>query len=241
VLTLPPSVRITSRSARWDMRRGHDGLAAIVHGAVGKLDLYGGHLFVFPGAAPTAARSCSGIGGASSSATSASNRGDSRLPRVPTDATSVAIDATELGHAARRNRCRGGEAASQMGADEARGGLAGVEISGSFRLLAGPLQKRDRQDRRGMIKHDRWSRRATTTTVAGRLAPRTSKRSSKRAPPSWRRWGRQEGRHGAADPGAEEREAAGDRSRGPQAAAGRPRSDAGDQTQERRAPRHPPW
>ena len=48
MLTLPPSVRIYLAAAPVDMRRGHDGLAAIVCNQW-KLDLYGGHLFVFVG------------------------------------------------------------------------------------------------------------------------------------------------------------------------------------------------
>ena len=47
-MTLPPSVRIYLAVGQVDMRRGHDGLAAIVHGQW-KLDLYAGHLFVFLG------------------------------------------------------------------------------------------------------------------------------------------------------------------------------------------------
>lgn len=48
MLTLPPSVRIYLAVGQVDMRRGHDGLAAIVRGQW-KVDLYGGHLFVFLG------------------------------------------------------------------------------------------------------------------------------------------------------------------------------------------------
>lgn len=72
MLTLPPSVRIYLAVGQVDMRRGHDGLAAIVHGQW-KLDLYGGHLFVFLG------------------------RRRDRCKILFTDgATSVAIDAHEL-------------------------------------------------------------------------------------------------------------------------------------------------
>ena len=48
MLTLPPSVRIYLAATLVDMRRGHDGLCAIVRNQW-KMDLYGGHLFVFVG------------------------------------------------------------------------------------------------------------------------------------------------------------------------------------------------
>ncbi len=48
MLTLPPSVRIYLASEPVDMRRGHDGLAAIVQ-SQWAVDLYEGHLFVFVG------------------------------------------------------------------------------------------------------------------------------------------------------------------------------------------------
>ena len=48
MLTLPPSVRIYMAVEPVDLRRGHDGLAAIVRTQWG-LDDYAGHLFVFLG------------------------------------------------------------------------------------------------------------------------------------------------------------------------------------------------
>ena len=48
MLTLPPSVRIYLAAEPVDMRRGHDGLAAIVRNQW-KLDLFGGHPFAFIG------------------------------------------------------------------------------------------------------------------------------------------------------------------------------------------------
>lgn len=48
MLTLPPSVRIYVAAEPVDMRRGHDGLAAIVRGQW-QLELFDGHLFVFLG------------------------------------------------------------------------------------------------------------------------------------------------------------------------------------------------
>lgn len=48
MLTLPPSVRVYLASAPVDLRRGHDGLVAIVRG-VWQLNPFDGHLFVFVG------------------------------------------------------------------------------------------------------------------------------------------------------------------------------------------------
>jgi len=46
MLTLPGSVRIYLSTAPTDMRKGHDGLRALVEGVLGA-DVYSGHLFVF--------------------------------------------------------------------------------------------------------------------------------------------------------------------------------------------------
>jgi len=48
MLTLPPSVRVWLAASPVDLRRGHDGLAALVRAQWGDA-LYGGHLFVFVG------------------------------------------------------------------------------------------------------------------------------------------------------------------------------------------------
>lgn len=48
MLTLPPSVRIYLTTQAVDLRRGHDGLAAVVLRQWGEA-LYEGHLFVFLG------------------------------------------------------------------------------------------------------------------------------------------------------------------------------------------------
>ena len=46
MLTLPRSVRIYLATAPADMRKGHDGLCALVKQDLGR-DVYSGHLFVF--------------------------------------------------------------------------------------------------------------------------------------------------------------------------------------------------
>ena len=48
MLTLPPSVRVYLSTEAVDLRRGHDGLAALVRRHWGEV-LYEGHLFVFLG------------------------------------------------------------------------------------------------------------------------------------------------------------------------------------------------
>jgi transposase len=48
MLTLPPSVKLWIAAEPVDMRRGHDGLAAVVRNEW-KRDLFGGHLFIFVG------------------------------------------------------------------------------------------------------------------------------------------------------------------------------------------------
>jgi transposase len=95
VLTLPPSVRIYLAIGQVDMRRGHDGLAAIVH-SQWKLDLYAGHLFVFLGRKADRCKILFWDRGGFVLYYKRLERGRFRLPRVPADATSVAIDATEL-------------------------------------------------------------------------------------------------------------------------------------------------
>ena len=48
MLTLPSSVRVYLAAAPVDLRRGHDGLVALVRGTW-KLNPFDGHLFVFLG------------------------------------------------------------------------------------------------------------------------------------------------------------------------------------------------
>jgi len=48
MLTLPPSAKVYLATEPVDLRRGHDGLCALVRGALG-LDPYAGHFFVFVG------------------------------------------------------------------------------------------------------------------------------------------------------------------------------------------------
>ena len=81
MLTLPPSVRIYLAVEPVDLRRGHDGLGAIVRGQWGE-NLFAGHLFVFLGRRRDRCKILFW------------DRGG--LPRVTTDGRSIEMDATEL-------------------------------------------------------------------------------------------------------------------------------------------------
>ena len=95
MLTLPPSVRIYLAVGQVDMRRGHDGLAAIVRGQW-KVDLYGGHLFVFLGRRADRCKILFWDRGGFVLYYKRLERGRFRLPAISSEATSVAVDATEL-------------------------------------------------------------------------------------------------------------------------------------------------
>jgi len=95
VLTLPPSVRIYLATARVDMRRGHDGLAALIRNQW-KLDLFGGHLFAFIGRRADRCKILFFDRGGLVLYYKRLERGKFRLPQVTPGATSVTLDATEL-------------------------------------------------------------------------------------------------------------------------------------------------
>jgi len=95
VLTLPPSVRIYLATGKVDLRRGHDGLGAIVRNQW-KVDLYGGHLFVFVGRRGDRCKILFWDRGGFVLYYKRLERGRFRVPKVAADASSVRIDATEL-------------------------------------------------------------------------------------------------------------------------------------------------
>jgi transposase len=95
LLTLPPSVHIYLAVGQVDMRRGHDGLAAIVR-AQWKVDLYAGHLFVFVGRRADRCKILFWDRGGFVVYYKRLERGRFRLPAVSTDAKTVTLDATEL-------------------------------------------------------------------------------------------------------------------------------------------------
>lgn len=95
MLTLPPSVRIYLAVGRVDMRRGHDGLVAVVRNQW-KLDPYIGHLFVFVGRRADRCKILFWSNGGFVLYYKRLERGCFRVPQVATDANTITIDATEL-------------------------------------------------------------------------------------------------------------------------------------------------
>jgi len=95
MLTLPPSVRIYLASALVDMRRGHDGLSALVRNHW-DVDIYGGHLFVFVGRRADRCKILFWDRGGFVLYYKRLERGRFRLPQIPAGASSVSMDATEL-------------------------------------------------------------------------------------------------------------------------------------------------
>jgi len=97
MLTLPPSVRIWVAAEPVDMRRGHDGLAAIVRNEW-KRALYDGHLFVFVGKRKDRCKILFWDRGGFVLYYKRLERGRFRLPGVgqEQDATHVEMDSTQL-------------------------------------------------------------------------------------------------------------------------------------------------
>lgn len=95
MLTLPPSVRIYLAVGTVDMRRGHDGLAAIVR-SQWKLDLFGGHLFVFVGRRADRCKILFFDRGGFVLYYKRLERGRFKLPAVTTNDAAVTMDATSL-------------------------------------------------------------------------------------------------------------------------------------------------
>lgn len=95
MLTLPPSVRIYLASEAVDMRRGHDGLAAIVQ-SQWALDLYEGHLFVFVGRRSDRVKILFWDRGGFVLYYKRLERGRFRLPKIGPGEKSVSLAAAEL-------------------------------------------------------------------------------------------------------------------------------------------------
>jgi transposase len=95
MLTLPPSVRIYLAATPVDMRRGHDGLCAIVRNQW-KLDLFAGHLFVFVGRRGDRCKILFWDRGGFVLYYKRLEKGRFRVPHVPANAASIVVDATEL-------------------------------------------------------------------------------------------------------------------------------------------------
>jgi len=95
MLTLPPSVRIFLSVDKVDMRRGHDGLVAVVRNQW-KLDPYAGHLFVFVGRRSDRCKILFWDRDGFVLYYKRLERGRFRVPRVQAGQGSVTMDATEL-------------------------------------------------------------------------------------------------------------------------------------------------
>ena len=95
VLTLPGSVRIYLAVDPVDLRRGHDGLSAIVQGQWGA-DLFEGHLFVFFGRRRDRCKILFWDRGGLVLYYKRLEQGRFRMPKLAADGRSVQIDATEL-------------------------------------------------------------------------------------------------------------------------------------------------
>ena len=91
---LPPSVRIYLATDATDMRKGHDGLAALVT-ARGQ-DVYSGHLFVFLSRRRDRVKLLWFDAGGFVLWYKRLEQGRFRMPRVPPDAAAVALDAGQL-------------------------------------------------------------------------------------------------------------------------------------------------
>jgi transposase len=94
-MLLPPSVRIYLATEPVDLRRGHDGLAALVR-AQGLGALYGGHLFVFVGRRRDRCKILFWDRGGFVLYYKRLERGRFQLPRVDSDTRAVEMDGTQL-------------------------------------------------------------------------------------------------------------------------------------------------
>ena len=95
MLTLPPSVQIWLAREPVDLRKGFDGLGAIVRNKWEK-DLFAGHLFVFLGKRMDRCKVLLWDRGGMAIYYKRLERGRFRVPKLALDATHVSIDATQL-------------------------------------------------------------------------------------------------------------------------------------------------
>ena len=95
MLTLPPSVRIYLAVEPIDLRRGHDGLSAVVRGQW-RMDLFAGHLFVFLGRRRDRCKILFWDRGGLVLYYKRLEKGRFQMPRVTTDGLAVEMDATAL-------------------------------------------------------------------------------------------------------------------------------------------------
>lgn len=94
-MTLPASVRVWLAVEPVDLRRGHDGLSALVRARWGDA-LYGGHLFVFVGRRLDRCKVLFWDRGGFVLIYKRLERGRFRLPKIAADAREVEMDGTAL-------------------------------------------------------------------------------------------------------------------------------------------------
>jgi transposase len=95
VLTLAAGVKVFFATEPVDLRRGHDGLCALVRNVLA-LDPFAGHLFVFVGRRSDRIKVLFWDRGGFVVYYKRLARGRFRIPRVPDGADRVVLDATEL-------------------------------------------------------------------------------------------------------------------------------------------------
>jgi transposase len=95
MLTLSPAVKIYLSTAPTDMRKGHDGLRAIVEQHLGE-DVYSGHLFVFVSRRRDRVKILAWDRGGFVLWYKRLEQGRFKMPRVDLDQRSVHIDAGQL-------------------------------------------------------------------------------------------------------------------------------------------------
>jgi transposase len=95
MLTVAPGTKVFLATGRVDLRRGHDGLCALVRSLL-SLDPYSGHLFVFTGRRGDRLKILYWDRGGFVLYYKRLAKGQFRLPRVPEGADRVVLDSTEL-------------------------------------------------------------------------------------------------------------------------------------------------
>ena len=95
MLTVATGTRVYLASQTVDLRRGHDGLCALVRGTLG-LDPYGGHLFVFVGRRGDRVKVLFWDHGGFVVYYKRLAKGRFRVPAIAADTDRVVLDGTEL-------------------------------------------------------------------------------------------------------------------------------------------------
>ena len=95
MLTVGPSTKVYLASQPVDLRRGHDGLCALVRGTLA-LDPFGGSYFVFVGKRGDRIKCLFWYRGGFVIYYKRLSRGRFRMPKIAPDADRVVLDGTEL-------------------------------------------------------------------------------------------------------------------------------------------------